>query len=138
LGEVVTQVIQLRIRWRDDIRIKSSQLRLAFPLVTGEIVGRRKRQRNQSQNYRDAPKDYRLAPEVNLWREMRKRREESDSAGERRSDKADGHLLERPVVKKIQGREKENLSANEDCEADKKPAVHVRAVGSAACIASSA
>src|ERR1700719_1068495 len=100
--KVVTQIIQLRIGRRDQVRIESSQLNFAFPLMANEIVGWGKWHRDQSQNYRDTPENHCLAQNVDPWRKMRNRREEGYSTGTGRSHKTDWHLLKRPVIKQIQ------------------------------------
>src|SRR5689334_9646759 len=106
--------------------------------MADQVVGRHQRQRDQPQDNCDSPKNYRLAPQTDLRRKMRDSGKERDSAGERCPDEPNRHLLERPVIKKIQRRKEYNLNDNENGKADKQSALHVRAAGSAACIASNA
>jgi len=60
LRKIMTQIIQFRIGWCDQVRVEPSVLNFAFPLISEKLVAWDERQRDQSQDYRDAPKQDRL------------------------------------------------------------------------------
>src|SRR5947209_14125046 len=114
--KVAPQIVEVGIRWRNSIRVEARSLDFAVPLITNQVIRGRERERNQSQNYRDAPECNRLSAKTELRCKMRNGRNKNDAGGKCGSNESDRHLFKRPIVKKIQCSDEANLGRNEDRE----------------------
>src|SRR5206468_11334749 len=108
-GKIVPQLIQFGIGRRDHVRIESGALNFSFPLVAEKIVAGCERQRDQSQDDRDRPKQDRLFSQRDVDRKIGNCSEISNSAEKRRCDELYRHRLERPVVEEIKRPKKQKL-----------------------------
>ena len=115
--------VQLRIRQRNQIRIKSGALDFFFPLIANKIVTREERQNKQSQDDGDSQKilpafgDRRLAGSVKLRPGKRCR-------WRTRFRRSAPVFVERSSRRKDSTRRKKDLGSDKNRESHKKIAVH--------------
>ena len=126
----------MRIGRRDEIGIQSGVLNFAFPLVADKIVARRKWERDQSQDYRNAPKQDRLFSQRDVDRKIRNCGQIGRAAEKRGRDKLYRHRLKRPIIEQIERGKKDQLQHQRGSESNNRGVFHVRA--ESACIASTA
>ena len=128
--KIGARLLQSWIIRREHIRVKTCLLDFSFPLITPEIVTRGKRQREKPQKNRHAPKPRSLLTQACATR-VKRSCHQITNAGERTSSsKLNRHRLKPPVVKKIEGGEKSDLTR--ECK-PKKEARPKRARRKAGC-----
>ena len=102
LRKIVAQIIQFRIGRRDQVGIEPGMLNFAFPLVAEKLITRDKRQRDQSQDYRERPKQNRLVSWRNVDFKIGNCGKISSATEKCGRDELYRHRFERPIVEEIQ------------------------------------